>query len=616
MSAEQNIGIDELKKINEFIKYLILLNMNNPNINLLNFLTDAGRANLNMGLEVRTKFTLPGSGFIKLKESPSYKVNDLVNSFNKVFFYRGKDKKRQNEQYKSKFWNYEKVKEKMEELKINNDIIEKIKMLDFIPYPNMAPQRLINGLNDIPLSEILTKELYAIPLEPQLIPSRIEPVIKRSAVYEDFNNRLENLKKEPEPEPHRTPKPEPEPQRTPQLEPEPQRTIQIEQPQPEPQRTPQLEPQLEYKTPQLIQTDTINNAVTYLKNDILPQLPKMALKYGTQFLTTKKNRLEFSKDINKYLIASLQGLGFTGGFIYNTIINSIYEYVIDWSKKFRDLTPEEEKQFIEELENLPPVPSSQEMKPEMKHSRLTEDLNTEEFTNEIDNILKKYDIPDYKVLSEGEGDESGDGKKPRFPEAAIQKLRQIINNTDSNIIKAIISSGVLFAGYKLSDIIKSITDPQEEKQIIETPIKVVNGIYHKPLVINVTPDVGIIKPNPENEERYNKFIFKKAINDVDNPLQLMNDLNNELRFFNNYLNRNLMKNEIFGVRYKNNDDIIKAIKGSPLMFVGDDDWTAFRHGQLGGNFSINPNNNLINEFFDDQLPVPYMYDNFQQNRYN
>jgi hypothetical protein len=594
-----SVSQKELDKLNQFIKYLIVLNMNNPSVDVLSFLTDAGKAFYNLGLEVRSKMQLPGVGSLKLKASPDYKVRDLVNSFNKENFYKGKDKSRQAERFRSKYWNYDKIKQKVDELKIDDETYTKIKDIDGIVNINTNPSLLQNVINNIPLTEILSPpqpEPEKLPEklpepEPQQPQIQTKPVISQDVVMKDMEDRLQKLKQQPQRE---------EKEREEKVKPKSEGLPEPQKPPSKPEGLPEPEP-----VKSLFNTaDTITNAIKSITNSILPELPKLTLRYGGKLLSsTPEKRLGFARDVKNYAVQAITGLGFTGNFIYNAIINGVFDYVINWARTTQKLTSEEEQEFIEVFENLPQAPVTGDLKHSRAGVNLEEDIDTEEFLNRIDQVLKG-DL-------EGAGGETpSDAPSP----GAMGRIKDIVKDTDPNIIKALISGGVLIGGYSLRQLLFP-EKPKEEKQQVPPEGKY-QGISQKALVINVTPDAEIIKPHPENEERYKKFIFTKSINDSDNPLQLMNELNQELRFFNTFLNRDLMKEAPFGERTRDKEHLIERIRGTPLNIVGDHDYTAFRHGLLGARFTTDPNDNLIDEFFDDQQLTPFMYDNFQQDIFN
>ena len=151
------------------------------------------------------------------------------------------------------------------------------------------------------------------------------------------------------------------------------------------------------------------------------------------------------------------------------------------------------------------------------------------------------------------------------------------------------------------------------RQLLQTPIQN-EVVKQEPLIVQVQPEPDIINVDPEkNKERYNKFVFNESKNKDNNPLVDLNELNNNLRFFKNYINYNLETKKIFG-EYTKPGDLGKRISGTTTNIRGAPNYIAFnpRVENLGNDFSTNPHQSTKNMFFRDQGALDVQrYANFQ-----
>jgi hypothetical protein len=151
------------------------------------------------------------------------------------------------------------------------------------------------------------------------------------------------------------------------------------------------------------------------------------------------------------------------------------------------------------------------------------------------------------------------------------------------------------------------------RQLLQTPIQT-DIVKQEPLIVQVAPEPDIINVDPEkNKERYNKFVFNESKNKDNNPLVDLNELNENLRFFKNYINYNLETKKIFG-EYTKPGELGKRISGTTTNIRGAPNYIAFnpRVENLGNDFSTDPHQSTKNMFFRDQGALDVQrYANFQ-----
>ena len=127
-------------------------------------------------------------------------------------------------------------------------------------------------------------------------------------------------------------------------------------------------------------------------------------------------------------------------------------------------------------------------------------------------------------------------------------------------------------------------------------------VKQEPLIVQVQPEPNIINVDPEkNKERYNKFVFNESKNKDNNPLVDLNELNENLRFFKNYINYNLETRKIFG-EYTKPGELGKRISGTTTNIRGAPNYIAFnpRVENLGSNFETDPHQSIKDWFSRDQ----------------